>query len=208
MNEILSTVTEVSKRKGVSNIVGQILLLFNKLDLHYEPGHVIPCANNLKERHLCMYVCTTFGYQVTGIVWKAGFIFKIFKLDYIFFNVLPPPPYTHRFIRIFHCSKQCYSWHPHPIQQVRHFGFHLIDRMKISSFQRIPHFGAQVSHRRLNSVNGEGVGTLECTYRLKIAPRWRHCKLEHCLVAGHVISSSTIPVISFSIVLGFVRTSK
>jgi hypothetical protein len=72
----------------------------------------------------------------------------------------------------------------------------------MSSFQHTFQFGEQVSQMGLNPVNSGGVRALECTYRLKI-DSWRgHCELVHCLDAESMISTSTIPAFSSSLVIG------
>jgi hypothetical protein len=85
----------------------------------------------------------------------------------------------------------------HPVQQVRHFLFHLIDRLKMSSFP------THYSEKSQVAKSGEwgGVRVLECTYRLKTASSRGRCELAHCLVAESMISSSTIPTFSSSLVL-------
>jgi hypothetical protein len=133
-------------------------------------------------------------------VWKIGFIFKILQIYFypLQHTLSPPHLYT---AALFKSVLQVISWHP--VWQACHFQFHLIDMLKWVPFSK--HFslwGTGKSHRRLNPVNRGGVRALECTYRLKIASPRGHCELVHRLVAETVISSSTGPTFSYSLVLG------
>jgi hypothetical protein len=71
----------------------------------------------------------------------------------------------------------------------------------MSSFQRTFKFGKQVKDSGLNPVNWGGQA-LESTYRLKTAPPRGHCELAHCPDAESMISSSTIPAFTSSLILG------
>jgi hypothetical protein len=84
--------------------------------------------------------CTRCGHKITELVWKIGLILKILQINSYPLQRNPPPPYLYNAAYEFSIVQS--SWHP--VQQVRRFRFHLIDRLKMGSFQRNFRFGEPV----------------------------------------------------------------
>jgi hypothetical protein len=76
---------------------------------------------------------------------KFRFIFKILQTNFCPLQRTPPPN-LYTAAREFSIVQSSVAGHQltHPIQQVCHFRFHLLDTLKMSSFQHTFQFGEQV----------------------------------------------------------------
>lgn len=132
---------------------------------------------------------------------KYGLLPKCHKLAFIPFK---PIHRINRCLPLLEAAPQLTSWQP--FQQVHHYKFYLVHRLKMASLECAFHKHILLSetgrsHMVLNPVNTEGARALECVYRLKI-DWWKwHCELAHCLDAEFTCCSSTNSSFSSSLVL-------
>jgi hypothetical protein len=149
------------------------------------------------------YHNTRRDYKISGLEWKIGFIFKILQI-----NLYPLQctlhPFTHRCIQIFHCSKRCCRSSADTL--FSRSGVFYFTSMTDSDEFLSTHFslwGTGKSHSGLYPLNkgSGGVQALECIYWLKTASLRGRYELAHCLNTESMISSSTIPVFSSSLIL-------